>query len=171
MAAPSMRLRPLLPDATYNQLLTRGLRRSFKHADFGEARSQSRNSSKRCWALYRESTNVVQLKSQWPILIDNCTMFSRGAKRGPHMLRIVAACRDIARLNEKPIALLALRPVSAVWSLSRLFNLVRVHQSKMQSLALTASACRATCQARQASNYLLPLRQAKQVLVWKQVLV
>ena len=89
--------------------------------------------------------------------------FSRGTKRGPPRLRIVVACRDIGRLNEKPIALLALRPVSAAWSFSRLFNLVRAHQSKMQSLALTASVCRATCQARQTSNYLLPLRQARQV--------
>ena len=64
MVAASMRLRPLLPDATYDQPLTRGSRRSFKHADFGDAGSQSRNSSKRCWALYRETANVVQLKSQ-----------------------------------------------------------------------------------------------------------
>ena len=59
VAAPYMRLRQLLPDATYDQLLTRGLRRSFKRADFGGSPFGEPNSSKRCWALNREAANVV----------------------------------------------------------------------------------------------------------------
>lgn len=119
------------------------------------------NSSERYWALYRETINAVQLKSQEPILTDNCTMFFSGcdarARYAPNGDGLPRHGPSQRKTHRVAACICGAEPAQIVQS-------GESSSIKMWSLALTASACLASLTHLRAptdQQLLAALRQAR----------